>query len=273
RQDFERAGLLMESLSRHWCDPSPFQIHVVAPAGDVDTLRASLPRFANIDVSVRSERDFFPLASGFHLMPGWYRQQIVKLAVPAQLGFGAYLTLDSDVCCVGDFDAATFIAGGRLLSRWEPKEHHAWWRRAADVVGMPHDDASHGLSVTPNILHGDLAAQTLAHFRDRPLGALPSLASRIYLRFGATAWTEYSLYTCVGQLRGNLFDHHVHWETYYGSSVRLFSEHTCIWSAEDFERLASRPAGGDPGGKFIIVQSRARVPLERVRAYCLGFSG
>ena len=51
------------------------------------------------------------------------------------LGFGGYLTLDSDVCCVGDFDATTFVEDGRGLSRWEPKLHHDWWRNVAEVVG------------------------------------------------------------------------------------------------------------------------------------------
>ena len=84
------------------------------------------------------------------------------------LGFGGFLTLDSDVCCVGDFDSRTFVEDGRALSRWEPKRHHDWWKSAAEIVGVPYDARTHGLSVTPNILHGDLAAQTMAHFRKGP---------------------------------------------------------------------------------------------------------
>ena len=33
------------------------------------------------------------------------------------------------------------------------------------------------------------------------------------------------------------------------------------------------PNGTDPGGKFIIVQSRARIPIDHVREYCLSFAG
>jgi len=273
RGDLERTGLLIESLSRHWRDRRPFELLIVAPRGDVGLLRGSLPRFANIDVSVRSEGDFFPASSSFYWLTGWYRQQIIKLDVPARLGFGGYLTLDSDVCCVGDFDATTFVVDGRALSRWEPKTHHAWWRRTARVVGMPHDAAAHGLSVTPNILCGRLAAQALDHFRGGRLDPMTRLGGCIVRTLGATPWTEYSLYTCVAELRGNLFDHHVHWDTYYTSAIKLYSEHTCVWSAADFERLSSLPAGADPGGKFIIVQSRARIPIERVRDYCLAFAG
>jgi len=273
RGDLERAGLLIESLSRHWRDSRPFELLIVSPPRDVGVLRTNLPRFPNIDISVRSESDFFPALGTFHLLPGWYRQQIVKLLVPASLGFGSYLTFDSDVCCVGDFDATTFVTDGRILSRWEPKIHHAWWPRTARVVGMPHNEAAHGLSVTPNILHGLLAAQTLDHFRGRLLDPMATLGTWIVRNMGATAWTEYSLYTCVAELKGNLFDHHVHWETYYRSDIKLYSEHTCVWSAADFERLAGQAGRRDAGGKFIIVQSRARIPIERVRDYCLGFAG
>src|SRR5262249_57564657 len=85
-------------------------------------------------------------------------------------------------------------------------------------------------------------------------------------------WTEYSLYTSVAELRGNLFDYHVEWNTCYGADVHLFSEQSCVWGADDFERLVKLPNGTDPGGKFIIVQSHARIPLERVREYCLSFA-
>ena len=118
RGDLERAGLLIESLAKHWCDSKPFQVLIVSPERDAVLLRGSLPRFRNIEVSVRAEGDFFPAFSRFYMMTGWYRQQMVKLHVPAKLGFGGYLTLDSDVCCVGDFDATTFIENGRALSRW-----------------------------------------------------------------------------------------------------------------------------------------------------------
>jgi hypothetical protein len=273
RGDLERAGLLIESLAKHWRDPKSLQVLIVSPERDANLLRSSLPRFDNIEVSVRAEGDFFPAFSRFYMMTGWYRQQMVKLHVPAKLGFGGYLTLDSDVCCVGDFDATTFIEQGRALSRWEPKRHHTWWESAAEIVGVPYDARTHGLSVTPNILHGDLARQALEYFQTGPVDAMTSLGFWVVRRLGSVPWTEYSLYTSVAELKGNLFDYHVHWDPCYFHDTQLFSEHTCVWGADDFERLVKLPSGTDPGGKFIIVQSHARIPLERVRDYCLSFAG
>src|SRR4051812_37099635 len=87
RGDLERAGLLIESLAKHWRDSRAFELLIIAPRSDVSLLRTSLPRFANIEVSVRPESDFFPTFSRFYAMTGWYRQQMVKLHIPAKLGF------------------------------------------------------------------------------------------------------------------------------------------------------------------------------------------
>lgn len=273
RGDLERTGLLIESLATHWRDPQPLQLLIVAPGRDAPLLRSELPRFPNIEVEVRAESEFFPTFSRFYMMTGWYRQQMVKLQVPVMLGFKGYLTLDSDVCCVGDFDAQTFIEDGRALSRWEPKRYQDWWKNAAEIVGTPFDTKQHGLSVTPNILHGDLAAQVLRYFSKDGGDALTSLSLWVLRKLGQIPWTEYSLYTCVAEREGNLLDYHVHWDPCYFSSIQLFSERTCVWGADDFERLVKLPPGTDPGGKFIIVQSHARIPLEQVRDYCLSFAG
>ena len=273
RGDLERAGLLIESLAKHWRDSKPFQVLIVSPERDVELLRSSLPQFRNIEVSVRSEGDFFPAFSRFYMMTGWYRQQMIKLHVPAKLGFGGFLTLVSDVCCVGDFDAMTFVQDGRALSRWEPKRYHDWWESAAEIVGTDFSPKQHGLSVTPNILHGDLARQAIEFFTKQGVDSLTALSLSVLRKAGRVPWTEYSLYTCVGEHEGNLLDYHVHWDPCYFHDTQLFSEHTCVWGADDFERLVKLPSGTDPGGKFIIVQSHARIPLERVRDYCLSFAG
>src|SRR5215813_14958808 len=91
--DLDRAALLIESLAHHWLDTQPLQLFIVSPQRDLETIRSKLPTFPNIDVSVRSEREFFPRLSRFYMLPGWYRQQIIKLEVPALLRFGGYLTL------------------------------------------------------------------------------------------------------------------------------------------------------------------------------------
>lgn len=273
RDDLERASLLIDSLGRHWQDPLPLELLIVTPRRDVAPVRASIPHAKNVAVTVRPESDFFAPFSPFYLMPGWFRQQIVKLYVPARLGFGGYLTLDSDIVCVGDFDRRTFVREGRAVSRWEPKSGQAWWRNVAGSIGVPYDRQGHGLSVTPNILHSDLAFQALAHMANGAIDATAQLWLRLARRIGTVPWTEYSLYTSVAELKGNLLAYHQHWDSCYGGDVHLFSERSCVWEADDFVRLAGLPQGSDPGGTFIVVQSHANIPVERVRSYSQRFTG
>ncbi len=272
KDDVARTCILIESLDRHWRDPRPFELLIVAPARDAALIRASLPKLAGVEVTVRPESDFFSPFSRFYLLTGWFRQQIVKLHVPSVLGFGGYLTLDSDVVCVGDFDATTFVRDGRALSRWEPKHHHSWWQPAAKLAGIAYDAGGHGLSVTPNLLHGDLARQALAHFRRGPVDPMTRLGFEVIRQLGTIPWTEYSLYTSVAERAGNLFDYHLHWDPCYFSDTQLFSAECCVWKAADFERLLKLPKGTDPGGTFIIVQSHVRIPVEQVRTFCFSFA-
>jgi hypothetical protein len=273
RDDLARARLLVDSLQRHWRDRRPLELLIVAPACDVDPIRAILPRTTSVPITVRPESDFFAPFSPFYLMSGWFRQQVIKLHVPARLGFGGYLTLDSDIVCVGDFDSGTFVRDGRAMSRWEPKSSHEWWRNVATATGVPYDRQGHGLSVTPNILHGDLASQALAHVANGTIDATAHLWFWLARKVGTVAWTEYSLYTSVAELKGNLLAYHQDSDTCYDGDVHLFSERSCVWKEDDFVRLSGMPPGSDPGGKFIVVQSHARIPVDRVRNYSSRFTG
>ncbi len=107
----------------------------------------------------------------------------------------------------------------------------------------------------------------------RGLSAMASLLLWKARKPWQVPWTEYSLYTSAAEINGTLYDYHAEWDTCYTSDVHLFSEQSCVWGADDFERLVRLPNGTDPGGKFIIVQSHARIPLQQVRDYCLSFAG
>ena len=113
----------------------------------------------------------------------------------------------------------------------------------------------------------------MAHFHNGPVDAVTTLGVEVIRRLGTIPWTEYSLYTSVAERNGNLFDYHVHWDPCYDLDTQLILRALVrLGEAGDFDRLARLSKGTDPGGKFIIVQSHARIPVERVRAYCLGFA-
>jgi hypothetical protein len=261
--DLGRAGLLIESLARHWRDPAPFRLLIVAPRRDVGELQSHLPRFTNIDLSIRSEGDFFPAFSGFYFMHGWHRQQIIKLHVPVVLGFAGYLTLDADVCCVGDFDATTFVADGRARSQWAHKYRHDWWRQTAEAVGVPYEPLDHGMAVTPNVLHGALAAQALEHFRVGPFSPTMVLGAWLLRRRRSIPWTEYAIYTSVAERKGNLLQYHVPWSA--SNETPLLSYSHSVWHPSQCDRLSLYTPESPPDAPFVVIQSATGVSLALVR--------
>ena len=272
KDDLERTCVLIEFAGRHWRDRRPFELLIVAPARDADFVRGRLAEARRVNVTVRPESDFFSPFSRFFMLTGWFRQQIIKLYVPAKLGFGGYLTLDSDVACVGDFDATTFVHEGRALSRWEPKRHHEWWRSAARMVGVPYD-----------------AAPTAC--RSRPTFSMATLPPR-----------RWSISSTAGRpgddtgLRGDPPARHDSVDGIFALHQRrraqrqpvrlsrplgslLFLGHPArlgavlrLGRATISSGWQSSAKGSDPGGKFIIVQSHARIPVEQVREYCFSFA-
>jgi hypothetical protein len=76
---------------------------------------------------------------------------------------------------------------------------------------------------------------------------------------------------CVAERKGNLFDYHVHWGACSFQDTQVLSEHESVWHARDFERQLKLGRGRNPRGKFIVVQSHARIPMQQVRDYCLSF--
>jgi hypothetical protein len=73
------------------------------------------------------------------------------------------------------------------------------------------------------------------------------------------AWSEYSLYTMVGEWLSRLDNYHVPAAAIAATGVQLRSRRN-VWSAEQAGRLKRDDA--DPG-YFLVVQSWAGLPVEK----------
>ena len=111
--DVERAAFLVASLGQRWRDAEPFRLIVVSPAADTGPVGAALPSVPGIHIEVLAEDAFFGPRDAFHGLPGWWKQQVIKLVAPAVLRVGPYLTFDADVA-----DADMAGVGNPLRARF-----------------------------------------------------------------------------------------------------------------------------------------------------------
>jgi hypothetical protein len=258
-----RARLLIDSLDRCWRDATPLHLVVICPDEDLAAVSDHLKGTARIDVAHYGEGAFLPSNSDFYRMPGWWKQQFLKLYIPAILDLGAYLTLDSDIVCCRPFTGTTFVRAGKLISQWEPKGCQEWWRNIASVRGCAYDERSFGLSVTPNILHSALSRQALFSLADDISGALRQLLDWYRLMKRGSTWTEYSLYTTSAEIDGNLYHYHLPPQDVFTSGVSIHSRQN-IWDSKGYEHIGLLTQA-TLGGYLLIVQSTAGIPVDAVR--------
>jgi hypothetical protein len=265
--DRELVKILLRSIESHWKGKSPFFLSVIVPDAEVDAIEEALTRTETISLSTVAESECLGVdAKYLERFDWWRRQLLIKLLAPGLHSFGSALILNSDAVCIADFDESTFVDDGKLISDWEQKAGQAWWGATARLLDMNLDQFSpYGLSVTPNVISCELARLGLQLFSDR-FGHLPTLLmhARRIVADQPVAWTNFSLYTLLGELTGVMETYHVAADRTFRLRRRVRSEHS-IWRKEDFEPALANLDFADPDGVFLSVQCSAKLDPEWVR--------
>lgn len=283
--DTERAAFLVSTLDGRWRDSKPFHLIIVSPAADRGAIASVLRPTSRIHIDFRTEEEFFAPKDGFHSLPGWWKQQVIKLVVPAVLRIGPYLTFDADVACVRDIDGRTFIRDGKLVSQWYRYHRNGWWAATTRLLAQPYDALALGLDVTPNVLHSDLSARVLWRLAFRRLGigaprtrVVPPLVRRAATRqlhlwyeqaqararagevIHEDTWTEYALYTL---LAGDLLQR-MHMPP--SDDMPLLAHTHSIWFPTERDRLGLYTHATRPSAPFVVLQSTCGISLADVEA-------
>lgn len=185
---------------------------------DVTDFEFCLRDFADVlDIRMLPEQRLVPELRLAPRLRGWYRQQLVKLAIYERVQSELYLTLDADVICTKHVRAEQLAPDGRGPCHVIERDLHPdWYRGSEAVLGLsgPRRGVLH--NVTPAILHrrgvAELAEyleerarrgaaasgvrglkQRLVLWRARRCGAQAFAGWRLLLAGGAP-WTEYALY-------------------------------------------------------------------------------
>lgn len=282
-RDAERAELLLESLARNFTGLR--RLWVVCPDSQAAELRSRYRgRHLPFELQVESELGIVPEFALKVRQSGWFRQQLIKLAMAGHVGSELYMTLDADVVCARPVSAAQLAATGRgACQLFDHPEFDYWYRRVEQVlrIRLRRPLAVH--NVTPALLHrrgvqelGEAIEAMIA--RGVYSRGLRGLKQRWFLRelrhradyaawrvflVAARPWTEYALYYSFLEASGSFERYH------YRAPHGLYDEQRSMWHA----RGAELPADWDPAPAFsgegppwfIVAQSNTGIGADVVR--------
>jgi hypothetical protein len=281
-RDFERFRILDASMARSFEDLRV--CWVVTPDEDFHELAAKIDRAR---YRIVPESEIVPEFRYFPLVSGWFKQQLIKIAIAPQVETEFYLTLDADLFCTRALRYADLIQDGRapcFVHREDlfPK----WYEWAERVLKLPRSGAYH--NVTPTVLCREAMLKMhrylceLAESRDfqpqigRHLSVL-LFVSRFGNRWFPNAhilrgkrlwafyllmnlpWTEYSLYYTFLEATGQFEKYH------FRSAHRLYSEKDCLWTKEQIPlwNPRNRTREEDPSF-FLVIQSNTEIDPQLV---------
>ena len=235
-------------------------------------------------IRLLAETTVVPELTAFPWLKGWYRQQLVKLAIADVVETEFYITLDADVVATRPIEYASLIIDGRSVCRVYALDLHPdWYQSSRKVLGLTPKRSGISHNVTPALLHRDAVRALAKHLEARAtesrnlfaswssrlrgaLAAFSNLAEhdrsswRWYLASHAP-WTEYALYYTFLEATDQ-FDH---W--HIDSTQGLYDRELCVWrdSAANFEHWDPATSfGGEGLPSFVVIQSIAKLDPERI---------
>ncbi|HLV67074.1 MAG TPA: DUF6492 family protein [Polyangiaceae bacterium] len=283
-RDAPRARILLRSLER-FC-PVLGRLFLVTRAGDVASIERSLgAEFLPGKLEVLSEDALVPELSA-HRARGWYRQQLIKLAIAERVESDYYLTLDADVVATRPITLERLLPSGRAPCTLLPGEHRDWYAATEKLLGTrgAHPGKLH--SVTPALLAREgvraLTESLDRRFRERRFSpGMRGLRQRwLALRargrgepwrlflLGGLPWTEYALYYTFLEASGEFERFHVL------SDVPIYDVRHSVWyrDREQFPSWDPAPLfAGEGPPFFVVIQSNTGLDpalvSERLRPF------
>jgi hypothetical protein len=277
-RDVERARLLLRSLERRF--ERLGTLWVVCPDGQAAAIEAALaPLKPSQELRVEREGQLVPELALAPRLRGWFRQQLIKLAIHERVESDFYLTLDADVICTRRVAPECLAPDGLGLCHVIPRDLHADWYRGSEAVLGLSNALRGGLhAVTPAVLNRHAVAELAEYLetradRGRFARGLRGLRQRLLFlraRRGQDArfsrwrllltagapWTEYALYYTFLEATGRFERFHRY------SAACIYDVERSVWYADrrDFGVWDPEPSFRGFGPPwFVVVQSNTRI--------------
>lgn len=192
---------------------------------------------------------------------GWYKQQLIKLAIAQKIKSSFYLTLDADLICIRPVRYSHLIEKGKALCQIEKIDYHTdWYKNVKQILGFQRSGIAYG--VTPALFskQGVLKLQDFLFERANQNNKSRKMSWRTYL-IKNIPWTEYTLYFTF--LEGtNLFNKY-HTKP---DIENICSYKNSVWYKKDFPSWKPEKSFKKKKYFFIIVQSNTGMNPKEIWA-------
>lgn len=283
-RDLERAEFLFESLTKKFSGLR--KIWIVCPDAQVEQISARLKnRSFPFEITIEPELKIVPELVLRPKLSGWFRQQLIKLAMFDKVQSDLYLTLDADIVCTRTLTADQLMGDGKGACYISPEcKFENWYARARDVLDLKNQGPSVMHNVTPALLHRGAVADLKSVIEEkiskgkysrgfkramRQKWLLWRLRKdntyapwRIFLT-AAFPWTEYALYYSFLEATGRFDQYHSR------TDYCIYDIEHSLWEAKDTlvpEDWDPSPAfRGEGPPWFIVGQSNTGISAAAIR--------
>ena len=280
-RDLERFAILARSLQRFMRDLG--NLYVVVPDRFADSLSTALePYERTLPIRIVREQSWVPELPQLRHLPGWYKQQLIKLAAAEFVSSDFFLTLDADVVCTRPVGYDSLVIGGRAPCHVTPASEHPTWYAGAEAVL---DLRAKRQGVTHNVTPCMWAKEGLLELIDylnqvaerRPYASgFRGLQQRLFFtqhRLGrhraqppwrgwlgaSRPWAEYATYFTFLEATGRYDRYH------FDSDRCIYDVERSVWQKDfEIERLDPAPFfHGEGAPFFVVIQSNSGIDASR----------
>ncbi len=283
-KDYARFEILHKSLKLFFKDLG--KCWIVTPDHEFEQIKSLISdeQYCVIpESSLVPEFKIFRSSSRFSLfksVPGWFKQQIIKIAIADKIETDFYLTLDADVICTKPVYFQDLIKDGRAICYiHQTHTHHDWYGWAEEVLKMTARNRDLLHNVTPAVMNKQGMLELQAYLtqvyhktrfslkrrdlkpRDLKVVALKLLTPflpkksplrdqllswRSYLSI-CTPWTEYGLYYIFLEETNRFDKYHVE------VTDCLYTDDDSVWYKESFESWNVEKVFSPKSSHFFVI--------------------
>ncbi len=246
--DFERFEILHASLKRFFKDLGT--CWVVTRDDEFDKIKSKIN---DNNYKIIKESSVVPEFKKIRNLKGWFKQQVIKLAITKKIRSKFYLTLDADLICIGPVRYSDLIKNGKALCQIEKTDFHPkWFKNTERILGFKRSGRAYG--VTPALLSKDCVIELQKFLSKKESNWKLFLIKNI-------PWTEYTLYFTFIENTGLLKKYHEKPDV-----ENICSYKKSLWFKEDFEKWNPKKSFGKKKYFFIVTQSNMNIPAKEIWA-------